>query len=119
MPFGTHLGRRARRGLFVGALALALGGIAFAADEILKPGAEKPADAVTLFDGSDTVHWEPVGDTMWQIEDGVFVDNANDIQTKDKFKDYQLHLEFNEPMLGAGVQEPGPRQQRRLSAGPV
>ena len=84
----------------IGSLALALGGFAPAADEILKPGAEKPADAVALFDGKDTSHWEPVGKTMWEVEDGAMVDNANDIQTKDKFKDYQLHLEFNEPMLG-------------------
>jgi hypothetical protein len=100
MPFGTHLSRRALRGSLVGALALALGGIAFAADEILKPGTAKPTDAVVLFDGTDTSHWEPIGNKMWEVEDGVLVDDANDIQTKDKFKDYQLHLEFNEPVLG-------------------
>lgn len=100
MLSGINLNRRARRGWIIGALALVIGGIAFAADEVLKPGTEKPADAITLFDGTNTSHWEPVGEKMWQIEDGVLVDDANDIQTKDKFKDYQLHLEFNEPMLG-------------------
>ena len=69
-----------------GALALALGGIAFAADQVLKPGTERPADAVALFDGKDTSQWEPVGGkTMWQVEGGAMVDDANDIQTKQKF----------------------------------
>lgn len=89
------------RGTLAGAFVVALGvGVAFAADEVLKPNTERPADAVVLFDGKDTSQWEPVGKKMWEIEDGVLVDNANDIQTKQKFKDYQLHLEFQEPVLG-------------------
>ena len=87
--------------------ALGLGAIALAADnpsnantDILKPGGQRPADAVVLFDGKDTSKWEPVGKTMWPVEDGTLVDTDNDIQTKDKFKDFQLHLEFNEPKLG-------------------
>ncbi|HEY2589360.1 MAG TPA: DUF1080 domain-containing protein [Tepidisphaeraceae bacterium] len=84
-----------------GALALAATGIAFAADEVLKPNSERPADAVVLFDGKDTSQWEPAGGkTMWEVGDGAIVSDANDIQTKQKFKDYQLHLEFNEPVLG-------------------
>lgn len=87
--------------------ALGLGAVVLAADNasetdtaILKPGTERPAGAVVLFDGKDTSKWEPVGKTMWPVEDGVLVDTDNDIQTKDKFKDFQLHLEFNEPQLG-------------------
>jgi hypothetical protein len=87
--------------------ALGLSAMALAADnpsntntEILKPGTQRPADAVVLFDGKDASKWEPVGKTMWPVEDGVLVDTDNDIQTKDKFKDFQLHLEFNEPKLG-------------------
>lgn len=99
MTLKSIAGRRLVRGSLAGALGLALGGFAWAADEILKPGAERPADAVVLFDGKDTAQWEPVGKTMWEVEDGAMVDNANDIQTKQKFKDYQLHLEFNEPQL--------------------
>lgn len=100
MRFENLTRRGVLRGSMAGALALAMGGFVLAADEVLKPGTERPADAVVLFDGKDTSHWEPVGKTMWAVEDGVLVDNANDIQTKDKFKDYQLHLEFNEPVLG-------------------
>ena len=72
------------------------------AGDVLKPGTEPPQNTKTLFDGKDTSKWEPAGGgkTMWPIEDGVLVDTDNDIQTKDKFKDFQLHLEFNEPQLG-------------------
>jgi hypothetical protein len=100
MRFKPFTRRAVLRASLAGAAALTLGGFAWAADEILKPNTEKPADAVVLFDGKDASQWEPVGKTMWEVEDGVLVDNANDIQTKDKFKDYQLHLEFNEPVLG-------------------
>ena len=86
------------RGSILGLLAVAgISGLAIAAEDVLKPGAEKPKDAVVLFDGKDTSQWEP-GD--WQIEDGAMVSKDHDIKTKEKFGDYQLHLEFNEPKLG-------------------
>ena len=56
------LEHRARRFWIIGAMALAVGGLAFAADEVLKPATEKSADAIALFDGTNTSHWEPVGD---------------------------------------------------------
>ena len=68
-----------------------------AGNEVLKPGAEKPANAVVLFDGKDVSHWEPAN---WPVKDEAMVSEKNDIATKDKFTDYQLHLEFNEPKLG-------------------
>jgi hypothetical protein len=94
--------RRVVRGSLAVALALALGGLAWAAEEILKPGTPPPGTAIALFDGKDTSQWEPVEGrgVVWQVEDGAMVDAGNDIQTKQKFKDYQLHLEFNEPVLG-------------------
>src|SRR5690349_8022462 len=96
-----------RRAL-VAVAAAAVGALALAADDsphghVLKPGAEKPANAVVLFDGKDTSHWTVAGSDQpcnWEVEDGTLVDDKNDIQTKDKFKDFQLHLEFNEPKLG-------------------
>ena len=96
-----------RRSL-IAVAALGVGAIALAADDsshgnILKPGTEKPANAVALFDGKDTSHWVVAGSDKpcnWEVEDGTLVDDKNDIQTKDKFKDFQLHLEFNEPKLG-------------------
>ncbi len=82
----------------IGSLALVLfGGRAWAADDVLKPGAEKPKDALVLFEGTDTSKWDS---NDWPIKEGAMVSDKHDLTTKDKFKDYQLHLEFNEPKLG-------------------
>jgi hypothetical protein len=84
----------------------ATGALALAANsnfKILKPGTERPANAVVLFDGTHTSRWtvfnskEPAN---WPVQDGAMVSTKNDIATKEKFKDFQLHVEFNEPMLG-------------------
>ncbi|HWE92972.1 MAG TPA: DUF1080 domain-containing protein [Tepidisphaeraceae bacterium] len=98
MRFWVTRSSKFLRGALAGmAVAAAMGGAAWAADAILKPGAEKPKDAVVLFDGKDTSHWEQ---NLWGVKDGVMVSEKGDTATKDKFKDYQLHLEFNEPKLG-------------------
>jgi len=89
--------RLIRRAIAVAVAIATLGGVLRAADDVLKPGAEKPKDALVLFDGADVSHWDS---TDWPIEDGAMVSKKHDISTKDKFTDYQLHLEFNEPMLG-------------------
>lgn len=82
-------------------LACAMGVIALCAiaraDDILKPGTERPKDAMVLFDGTDTSQWNS---NDWPIKEGAMVSDKHDIATKEKFKDYQLHLEFNEPKLG-------------------
>lgn len=67
-----------------------------AADDVLKPNTEKPANAIVLFDGKDASQWEPA----WPIKDGAMVSEKKDSNSKAKFTDYQLHLEFNEPSLG-------------------
>ena len=67
-----------------------------AADDVLKPGAEKPANAVVLFDGTDTSHWDP----QWPVKEGAMMSEKKDSTSKEKFSDYQLHVEFNEPKLG-------------------
>ena len=64
--------------------------------DVLKPGTNKPADAVVLFDGKDTSHWDP----QWSVTDGAMVSEKQDIDSKEKFTDYKLHIEFNEPQLG-------------------
>jgi Domain of Unknown Function (DUF1080) len=98
MRFWISRSSRFLRGALAGlAVTAALGGMAWAADAVLKPGAEKPKDAVVLFDGTDTSHWEQ---TQWPVKDGAMVSEKGDTTTKEKFKDYQLHLEFNEPKLG-------------------
>jgi hypothetical protein len=64
--------------------------------DVLKPGIDKPADAIVLFDGTDTSHWDP----QWPVVDGAMVSEKQDISSKEKFTDYKLHIEFNEPQLG-------------------
>src|SRR5579884_2332101 len=98
MQHSSKLSMTFLRRAVVGAVALAAIGVsAFAADQVLKPGTERPKGAIVLFDGKDESHWTPAD---WPIKDGVMVSDKNDITTKDKFRDYQLHLEFNEPKLG-------------------
>jgi len=77
--------------------AMALGASATrGADDVLKPGAERPANAVVLFDGTDTSHWKP----EWPVKDGAMVSEKADSVSNEKFTDYKLHVEFNEPKLG-------------------
>jgi len=100
-----HLSRRGARQLSLGGIVavIAIGGLARAADEILKPGTERPADAQVLFDGKDASQWVIFGQkdaADWPIEDGSLVTAGHDIATKKVFKDFKLHIEFNEPVLG-------------------
>ena len=98
-----------RRSL-VALAAVGLGAIALAADnsqktntDVLKPGAERPGNAVVLFDGKDESQWLVYGSDKpadWPIEGGALVTKDHDIATKEKFKDFRLHIEFNEPQLG-------------------
>lgn len=60
-----------------------------------------PSDAVVLFDGKDLSAWENTkGEAAgWVVKDGVITVNkaAGDIQTKQKFDDFQLHIEWRVP----------------------
>jgi hypothetical protein len=64
------------------------------------PG-KAPSDATVLFDGSNLDAWqsEKGGPAKWKVEHGYMevVGDSGDIQTKQKFGDYQLHVEFAEP----------------------
>ncbi len=64
-------------------------------------GFTAPSDAIILFDGKDLSAWESVsgGPAEWNVHDGVVtVDKKKgDIQTKQKFTDYQLHIEWQVP----------------------
>jgi len=68
-------------------------------DGILTP----PSDAIVLFDGKDLSAWESAkeegGPALWKVHNGVFtVDKeTGDIQTKQKFESYQLHIEWCVP----------------------
>ena len=65
-----------------------------------------PADAVVLFDGTNLDAWRSIGGRVarWKISDG-FVEVApgtGAIETKGKFGDVQLHLEWAAPKPAIG-----------------
>jgi hypothetical protein len=69
-----------------------------------------PSDAVVLFDGKDLREWEsttkPGKEAGWIVADGVMTvrPGSGNIQTRRRFGDYQIHLEWRAP---AGVQGTG------------
>ncbi len=73
--------------------------------KIVTPGdqatASAPSDAIVLFDGKDLSAWESPkgGPAEWDVHDGVFTVNKSkgDIQTKQSFGSYQLHIEWQIP----------------------
>ncbi|MBM3837689.1 MAG: DUF1080 domain-containing protein [Verrucomicrobia bacterium] len=68
--------------------------------------APAPSDAVILFDGKDLSKWELLGgkEPKWKVENGYMevVGGTGSIQTKGKFADFQLHLEFATPSVVKG-----------------
>jgi hypothetical protein len=62
-----------------------------------------PSDAIVLFDGKDFSKWKSTktnsNDVKWTISDGAMTvtPGSGDIETKDQFDDYQLHIEFRTP----------------------
>jgi hypothetical protein len=68
-----------------------------------KTFADAPADAIILFNGKDLNEWRSVKDTTkaaaWTVKDGVFTvkKGTGNIETKRRFMDYQLHLEWRIP----------------------
>ncbi|MEO7961243.1 MAG: DUF1080 domain-containing protein, partial [Ginsengibacter sp.] len=80
---------------------------------VVAPGAQfgdPPSDAIILFDGKNLNEWVSVKDTTqaanWMVKDNMMTVNktAGDIETKRKFIDYQLHIEFKIPadITGSG-----------------
>ena len=74
-----------------------------------KTDRDAPSDAIVLFDGKDESQWLDV-DThtpaKWDVHDGVLTVNkhAGNIETKQSFTNYQLHLEWKVPegITGSG-----------------
>jgi len=72
---------------------------------IVTPGnnaTSPPSDAIVLFDGRNLDQWETVKDhspAHWKVHDGIVtVDKSTgNIQTKQLFRNYQLHLEWSVP----------------------
>lgn len=69
--------------------------------------AKPPSDAIVLFDGTDVSQWESVkgGPAPWKVEDGAMVTAQTDIQTKQKFGDVQVHVEYTEPTPATGTSQ--------------
>jgi len=74
---------------------------------VVTPGAslgEPPSDAIVLFDGKNEDEWVSAQDhtpAKWVVHDGILTVNkaagVGNIETKRKFKDYQLHIEWRIP----------------------
>ena len=79
---------------------------------IITPGATcgaPPSDAIILFDGKNLDEWVSAQDhtlAHWIVSDGVMTVNksAGNIETKRKFKNYQMHIEWRIPenITGSG-----------------
>jgi hypothetical protein len=67
-----------------------------------KQDSAPPSDAIVLFDGRDLSQWETAKDhsaAHWNVHDGIVTvsKTTGNIQTKQHFKNYQLHLEWRVP----------------------
>src|SRR5258707_9522277 len=64
---------------------------------------DPPSDAIILFNGKNLEAWRSVKDTTqpagWEVADGIITVNkkAGNIETKQRFMDYQLHIEWRIP----------------------
>ena len=70
--------------------------------------APPPADAVVLFDGTDLSHWtSSSGEAKWKVQGGYMevTPKSGSIRTKDRFADFQLHLEFATPAKVEGASQ--------------
>ena len=91
--------------------------------KVVTPGAvvslAPPSDAIVLFDGRNLDEWVsvgqngPSGPARWKVEDGIMtVDKkTGNIETKRRFTNYQLHLEWRTPSNISG------RGQGRANSG--
>ena len=70
--------------------------------KVVSPGSilgAAPSDAIVLFDGKNLDEWVSTRDrspAAWTVADGVFTVNkkAGNIETKRRFRNYQLHIEW-------------------------
>jgi hypothetical protein len=80
--------------------------------KIVTPGATcgaAPSDAIVLFDGKNLDEWVSAQDhspAQWDVHDGIVTvsKKSGNIETKRKFKNYQLHVEWRVPtnITGSG-----------------
>lgn len=73
--------------------------------KVVTPGkscGDAPSDAIILFDGKNLDQWVQNSDgspAKWDVHDGILTVNKNygNIETKQSFNNYQLHIEWREP----------------------
>ena len=81
--------------------------------KVVTPGkvlGEAPSDAIILFDGKSLDKWVSTQDrtkpAVWDVHDGVFTvkKGTGNIETQQKFSNYQLHIEWKIPsnITGSG-----------------
>ena len=82
--------------------------------KVVQPGATPtapPSDAIILFDGKSLEEWVSAQDQQpakWTVADGILTvdkgSGSGNIETRRKFKNYQLHLEWRIPenITGSG-----------------
>src|SRR3981081_3883877 len=82
--------------------------------KIVTPGASNaapPSDAIVLFDGKNLDEWVSAQDrspAKWNVHDAILTvskaPGVGNIETKQTFKDYQLHIEWRIPenITGSG-----------------
>ncbi len=80
--------------------------------KVVTPGATcsaPPSDAIVLFDGKNLDQWvtnEDKSPANWNVHDGIVTvtKTAGSIETKQNFKNYQLHIEWKIPenITGSG-----------------
>jgi hypothetical protein len=73
---------------------------------------DPPSDAIVLFNGRDLSNWEhyPPGEpTVWKVRKGYMESSprTGDLMTRDKFGDFQLHLEWSFPKVEGKSQTRG------------
>ena len=74
---------------------------------VVTPGASygmPPSDAIVLFDGKNLAEWVSAKDktpAMWDVHDGIVTvskaPGVGNIETKRRFRNYQLHVEWRIP----------------------
>ncbi len=78
---------------------------------VATPENAPPDDAIVLFDGKNLNQWESVNNpgsaAGWLVDNGVMTvkKGTGNIQTKQSFQDYQLHIEWKVPANITGKEQ--------------
>jgi|YNPNPStandDraft_1061719.scaffolds.fasta_scaffold01117_9 hypothetical protein len=71
-------------------------------DPLFKGSESVPSDAIVLFDGEDLSNWVLCGTDKplpWKLENGYMEITSGNACSRQKFNDFQLHIEFWLPLM--------------------